>query len=553
MDIQTIEIIKTYVIMKSFLFQFIVVVLCLVSCNQNKLIDDYELNMCSLTRATSNIEWDDCIFCNYNGSELRLPWANPSPTGIPDYIRTDVRQEDGWKILYSTVNIVNSDIPFVTGANTAIILLYNRFTGVLKGFVYMNNVHPNNTAFWILSLSSGSKLFNFQKDFALAQNESGNPSNIVLTNVTNNYVTQGFENGWNCFLTELAYDPNSMNEFLDITAYTLNQTTYKFTGAYNLTSSGTIISETGHTGSSIVNGIASATGSVAKNWIANNTGANKAIRSESISKIIQSIANSSVTSLVKAGVNLVFGSLLGGSQKSGISTLELQTNGKVSLDGGSQIPSTVNGATISGIPLNGIGEPLGVWNIESKPQCNYDEYAELVETTQRPAGQDYECIYKLNIKPFYNFVKNPYLGYNISHTAQIVEYTIQNGLTPKWFDILSNKTYMCNYVNYQGKNTRETLYSDSTTCIKSINNPVYVSTTGMMPDRKSLDNKPVRDFLTGTWEARTNIALKITMTMYMGGATYISCKTFVPEINYQSNTSARPYTWSYSELKNLGY
>lgn len=176
-----------------------------------------------MTRAALSVPklLENCDSCTLNsGYKTLLPWASGSASIIPFDVRNDIKEADGWKVLYSTIDIIGYNRrknPADSKANY--LLLYNRYTGILKGFVYLNTgEYKNNNAFWVLNIPQKTSLFNFTGEFAEPSNSVEAPHTVVLSNITTNTFTHGFENGWNCFMVELAYDKNSMAESLDISA-----------------------------------------------------------------------------------------------------------------------------------------------------------------------------------------------------------------------------------------------------------------------------------------------------------------------------------------------
>lgn len=42
-----------------------------------------------------------------SGKVVKLPWSDSSTNSIPDEVRVDVAEADGWRVLYSTVEFWN--------------------------------------------------------------------------------------------------------------------------------------------------------------------------------------------------------------------------------------------------------------------------------------------------------------------------------------------------------------------------------------------------------------------------------------------------------------
>lgn len=59
------------------------------------------------------------------------------------------------------IDVTDADV------GTNYLLLYNLYTGILKGLVYVeSNASPNNHAFWMLTTDRRTTLFNFSEAFA---------------------------------------------------------------------------------------------------------------------------------------------------------------------------------------------------------------------------------------------------------------------------------------------------------------------------------------------------------------------------------------------------
>ena len=61
------------------------------------------------TRSRSTT-FDLCTQCELcDGSTVNLPWNTDVPGSVPEEVRYDVKESDGWRILYSTVEIIGYD------------------------------------------------------------------------------------------------------------------------------------------------------------------------------------------------------------------------------------------------------------------------------------------------------------------------------------------------------------------------------------------------------------------------------------------------------------
>lgn len=97
----------------------------------------------SFVNSRNAISWFDCNKCILpSGAEVHLPWSAATTTSIPEEVREDVKEEDGWRILFTTVDISGYS-ETVTDADDSgnYLLLYNRYTGMLKGFYYAEVIY----------------------------------------------------------------------------------------------------------------------------------------------------------------------------------------------------------------------------------------------------------------------------------------------------------------------------------------------------------------------------------------------------------------------------
>lgn len=258
---------------------FFTLIMCfLASCQKT----EFELNNHNtshnllVTTKTSDDTWTNHEYCTLNGASdsVKAPWAEYNVvTSIPSGIRKDVKEEDGWNILFSTIviNGYKRDYNFQnTDKSANYIVLYNRYTGMLKGFCYLTGVvQQNNMALWHLSTKDSTRLFNFAGEYAIPYN-GPKAKDVYISNITTENVANGFNQGWNCFMLELAYDEDSPQTTLNIEGITLNETSYNLDGTMGFESNGVIVTTTQKPQNSILKGAATAIGDAAKKYIEEN-------------------------------------------------------------------------------------------------------------------------------------------------------------------------------------------------------------------------------------------------------------------------------------------
>lgn len=531
-------------------FLFSIIILAQVSfsaCQKMDEIENYEYPV-SLTRSETSVSVDlsETTYAVLStGKRVKLPWCDGAETSTLDEVRCDVKESDGWRVLYTNVEIEGHN-SVVTEADNGLnyILLYNRYTGILKGFLYCANVGNNNNARWLLTGQGGTTLFNFVPYFALPINSEESPQQVSISLASKNGIAQGFEKGWNCFMLELAYDENSINEKLSISGYAINQTSYHFNGSFNSVGSGTIVSNVGGS-SGMLSGIASAIGSAANTWVKDNTDTGKTVKPiKYIGEIAGSVLDKGITGFISSGLSRIFGSMSGTSRS--VSDLQFTTNGSVSLEGTSTTPMTGYISPISGIALNSLGENLGVWNLEETPTWGYYSFANLKKVLQTNNKICY--VYTLSCTPSYKVKKNPALEGSMTPSLKTAEYSKSVWYPSNYGMDLSNKA-----LPPQILERRATLYSDSVTTINEMPLSYDILTTNLMPTRICGADTPAADIANSNYSIRDKVVMQIVNTYNAtNGQKTNSIKTFVPTQKFVQN-EGRPYGWTLPELIKKGY
>ena len=499
------------------------------------------------TRAEGVTYFDNCDQCVLSSGEtVRTPWAEFSVGSIPTDVRQDVKEINGWRILYSNVNIIGYDhqVNYVA-PNCDYLVLYNKYTGVMKGFYYARQAQGNNHVYWTLTVpESNTKLFNFTlQNHAVPMNESVT-NKIIVSNVTTDGVG-GLTQGWNCFITpELAYDPNSMNQHLNIQANAINSAQYDFSGNYHSVSEGTIITSTNSQNpvvSSLIDGFATCFGDSAESWLLGDS----AIKGIS-NTLLNTVINSGPAALISFGLNKIFGSFLGTSSTS-TKNIQFTTKGSVTVSGNSTQPMTGYIMPLSGMPLGGIGENLGVWNLTETPRYEITSYPLLKKVEQNYGHVDY--FYRVEGCPVINYVVNPSVDASKHMTYSIVCYQpyLDNHTTYE----PSFKEHGLNLVNMYGLN-KNLIYNDGDNQIFSMPQNYIVVGPDVVPNRATPNNKPTYDFEYSNYDIRQNMVFKVVLHLSNHINTY-SSKTFYIKSKYNMERNARPRTYTYSELKSLGY
>lgn len=367
------------------LYLFICLSIGLFSCNQeNSLVEtDNDTSEASLRAINQNqniaFDWEDIDriqLLNVTGSVI-LPWYNAAAGQVPFYIIEDYKKKDGWVMVYN----------FCTDPNEYedrkyYLMFYNKLTGLFRVFYYnKNNTTNGSSTFWQMGLSSASKYLNSVGHFTLPLDKVG-PQSTYTTNMTT-VESKSIYYGWNCFDIELAYDPNIKNQrqLFNIGLHDKSLSEVVLTGDVDLKSEGTIIStSSSNPVKDMTNSAAKQVGKAATTKIGKMLGDKKILPLIS-NTAISTILGGGVGSLVSSGINLVFGSFLGKSNKETktVQDLSFKTTGTITING--TISSNLSSAalpiqnlvmpgsqTTSGDRLLPVyNKPLGVWNIEKTP------------------------------------------------------------------------------------------------------------------------------------------------------------------------------------------
>lgn len=485
------------------------------------------------TRATNTeTTWTDLNTCILNGNkEVSAPWTDLSLTIIPNDIRKDVKEEDGWDILFSTVEIKNYTRNYNynnLSENANYIIFYNKYSGFLKGFCYIDqDVAQNNCGVWQLTVNGTTKLFNFVGENAVPY-DGTEKHGIYTTNITDESQAGGFTRGWNCFMVELSYDANSITQTLNISGISLDQATYDFSSTMMFNTSGSYITTAQSPYGSLISGVASAAGEGAKSIISSWEASQQNSRSA-----IGSLAAAGVSTLVSNGLNKIFKSLTGSTGKV-YHDITLTSKGNATVNGNSQQPSSGIVPPLSGIALNGLGYNLGVWNLSTSPQIQ-------IERNWKLDGNEtnLETYYKYSVfsRQIYNVVINPIISsYSTSADMLFTSIGFPSG-------------YIYNSSNFYANNH---VYGDTYNYPSLIN----VVLPGILPNGSSEYNLPCFNWERANHTLVFEGALSVKNIVYSPNGNFYSTHTFniddLTPASFSFN-GVRPYTWTHTELKNKGY
>lgn len=87
-----------------------------------------------MTKDEFMYNWENCQTVKIAGiqDEVNCPWYGASAQNIPDYVRFDIKKENGWEMAFCELNDPNA-------MRTRMFGLYNKYTGILRIFHYIDN------------------------------------------------------------------------------------------------------------------------------------------------------------------------------------------------------------------------------------------------------------------------------------------------------------------------------------------------------------------------------------------------------------------------------
>lgn len=500
---------------------------CSVNDENLSLTNECKLENLSLRTYPSNENWENLNNIKLpSGSIVNLPWSpNEISTDIPKDIREDIQSKDGWTFVFSNIN--NSVDP------GNYIVFYNKFTGILKGFYYLENYIQQNNGIWSIKFEGTNKLLNGVDHFTVPIQSYFPPiqSSTVL-NISNNN-TRGFCYGWNCFQTYLTFDPTyNLSELkLSISTYNQNTGTITLNGALKSSSKGSIVSTTSTGGllSNITNGIITQTGESGKTWIGEQFD-KKAIKNLGLSAL-----TGGVPSLVSYGLNSIFGSFIGSSSSTNLTqSLQFSTNGSITMSGNTSLPTTGVIPPKSNILIDS-EERLGAWNLENDPIFYLNRYTTIpgsgsgTEPIKIHSGYyEYPGIidvdYKIKLNP--SIENNPQLE-SWSETSEIVRYEVFLG---KKNSVAIMPSGTAKQVSDTSDNSDRLIFMDDTTTQISRRNDsflFYWSASGRPGDVVDLSNSRI---LKGDHVLKVTVKFNININGVK--STIYSTKTFRPKYEW---------------------
>lgn len=358
-----------------------------------------------------------------SGELVASPWNAGAAIATNVEFATDIKKEDGWKMLFHTFKDLNTD------AGSNYMFFYNRLTGYMKVFYYREaNNTGNNGGMWQLKTMNGesSTLFNLNSYFALPNNTKNDDSSVTISNISQGPVA-GFTKGWNGFELELPYSTDYKDIYFALITYNKNIVSYSFMGNSQTDIEGTL-TKFGNSTTGLINTISSLSGQGAKslvnkmktkvdnNQASDMTGVVNAKLGPKIVNLLSGIGSKNYASLISKGLKFIFGSTTTVDQTS----IKLTANSKISLTGTSENPS------FSDIPILGLLNLYDIMNgnITADKSNPFTRQIVLSQPDNQSSKSEYLGVWTLEKEPVltigrYGIIYGGYIFSNSAYKVQL--------------------------------------------------------------------------------------------------------------------------------------
>lgn len=489
-------------------------------------------------------KWETVILAS--GDTVQVPWNKNNTSGaVPYDIRNDIEAKNGWDLIAHTVNGYGSQ-----GKNY--LIFHNKYTGILKVFYYMEPGQSNlqNTAIWKLYFEVPSSNLAFADEYA-ALSTRKDKREIYLSNLTND-DTRGFTLGWNCFQTELAYDPDFAGGMLQIIPFSMTTSQILLDGNLEANTDGFIISTTNSNimrGS--VNVAANFAGEKAEETI-------KEAAQKGVFKKIGSVLAKGAGSIVKLGISKLLGTFVGGfnQQHQTTQSVQLRTKGTVTIKGNEMTPATgaVVGLSFSINPQD-VGK-LGVWSLKETPTVRLNPFG--LHKMQAP-NAEYVQFYNINSPYVYSLDLQEILNINPEILSQVEKYEIEG-------TVYETDSVVARDVLHQGMSSVGFMFSgDSEQLYNDVYSPNDIYVGVVLKDENGIDlpnfekYAPIEAYIPNTIDGKpgaqpsftfdSKYILVVTLRLFVNNDgeqnTIESTHTFIPDFEWDYGSSPDEYYNAY--------
>ncbi len=277
---------------------------------------------------------------------VTAPWATGASTRLSTDFCTDIKQADGWMMLFHTFKEKGLD------PKQNYICFYNLFTGVLKVFYYFEGGATATNTTWYMKAENTSpfKTLDAPSYFSLPDSEpSANTSNQLLFMNESIIEPNALEIGWNGFEYQIPrYSTDLSKCRFTIGAYSQNIQNVTINGDAHLGTSGVVNSVTTNYSQQQrqgVDGVATYAGGKAEEYLAHELRKDGQSRLlETLVGAVSSFGGSFVKTLVGKGLGFIFGRTTVATNYYTTSDVRLNTMGNIYYNG------TISQTNNAGIP-----------------------------------------------------------------------------------------------------------------------------------------------------------------------------------------------------------
>lgn len=338
------------------------------------------------------LDWETANFMpTPPGTSILVPWGSGSNQTFSPDLALDYKATDGWVLVYNTFNTTAL-------SNPKQFMLYNKYRGLLRLYLYLdpNTPNPSSNITHSLSLSSTggatSSILNFAGKDVI---DISAPNTTTVSEIQQYQIIA--TGSWYVFQFEMAYDPTISNfsyQNLNLlwSAGSTNITEANLAGSINGSLKGTIGTPAGPP--SIINalgkGVVTITGLAV---LSNNPTLLPSLIQSKVQGALQDGLNGSIHDLF----NGIFGGNSNNAQEVNLHfNADLKITGTLINSSGLlynvfAIPGTANSQNAPSFSP-GYTQPLGVFNISNRPQVKVTS----VRTTPPPNWDGLPTRYYVN-------------------------------------------------------------------------------------------------------------------------------------------------------------
>lgn len=502
----------------------------------------------SRAEADFNSNWENFDYYEFqNGDQLDLPWSPDFNTGTID---RDVRKKDGWQMVSNNLHLQGSK-----NSAAIIILLHNRFSGILKVLYYLpqGSASAHSKAIPSISFEKDQRLLNTVNEVTIPAIRGMGLGFTVYATLKD---TPFLQIGWNVVTIPIAYDPYPVSDlFVDVDfSKGLLAMKAKLIGDYMGQASGTLTLSSGS--NNIFKSVLRFATTIAAGLLSVNdeSGVIQDIQMpERVSPKFLGIG-----SIFKEALNFFSGTIFG--KKSEKQTIECTTSGTLELTGDIVSDELPSGGDKKHIQIDKFktGVELGVWNLRESPTMYMHPIGVM---THAPLGlmsdeNDYTFRPSNNYK--YSLAINPQLQpYIKSYTVECFPVVLNQVDKAQYVNTVNliqlgalsnrNRYAICptSFLTSQGVNGNRTVYDGI---------PTETWTTINLWQRcgKPQQGKPVYKYVWGPNHdsvfrgehkiCAKNIYLKVCLTMVVEFEgvtdTIYSSRTYIPKIDWDPRSKS---------------